>query len=298
MRTLPRWRRGFSLIEILVALVILGILGASMTKLMLSQTRGYQYDAGGRRARTTARSAMNIMTTDLRMTQDNGGVSYVDATDHRRVDVKVPVAFGVVCKVSGSSVYIALAPVDSFQLATIRYAGYAVRNSSGTYDYVTGDELRSADASKCHDASVAVYADTITMNGRSGKIVEATGVASPPAGTARGSMAFVWQTVGYFFASSQIYTGRWGLYRAVTGAHTRDTMELMSPFSSNARFSYYTNPAQTNDAPRTTAPADLNTIRGFQIFLPAEASDTVPGRSGPQKTQLTTAVFFKNTRIQ
>jgi prepilin-type N-terminal cleavage/methylation domain-containing protein len=298
MRTLSRSRRGFSLVEILVALVMLGIVGASMTKLMLSQTRGYQYDAGGRRARTSARSAMNIMTTDLRMTQDNGGVGYVDATNHRRVDVKVPVAFGVVCKVSGSSIYIAIAPVDSFQLATIHYAGYAVRNTSGVYDYVVGDQLKSADASKCHDASVAVYADTISMNGRFGSIVEATSTSSPPAGTGRGSIAFLYQTVGYFFDTSKIYPGRTGLYRAVNGAHTRDTMELMSPFSSSARFSYYTNPAQTNDAARTTAPTDLNTIRGFQIFLPAEASDTVPGRNGPQKTQLRTAVFFKNTRIQ
>ena len=72
-----------------------------MTKMMLSQTRGYQYDNGGRRSRTAARSAMNIMITDLRMTQDNGGVTSLDATNNRSVDVRVPIAFGVVCVVAG-----------------------------------------------------------------------------------------------------------------------------------------------------------------------------------------------------
>ena len=53
-----------------------------------------------------------------------------------------------------------------------------------------------------------------------------------------------------------------------------------------------------DDSPKTTAPADLNTVRGLQIYLAAEASDTVPGYTGPKKTPVTTAVFFKNTRNQ
>jgi len=39
-------------------------------------------------------------------------------------------------------------------------------------------------------------------------------------------------------------------------------------------------------------------VRGLKILLAAEASDTVPGYTGPKKSPLTTAVFFKNTRIQ
>ena len=33
---------------------------------------------------------MNILITDLRMTQDFGGVELLDATNNRRIDVKVP----------------------------------------------------------------------------------------------------------------------------------------------------------------------------------------------------------------
>ena len=46
------------------------------------------------------------------------------------------------------------------------------------------------------------------------------------------------------------------------------------------------------------APGDVNTVRGLKILFAAEASDTVPGYTGPKKSPLTTAVFFKNTRIQ
>ena len=297
MRSHTRSRRGFSLVEIITALTILAIIGGAMTKMLLAQTRGYQYDSGGRRSRTAARSAMNIMITDLRMTQDNGGVSYLDATNHRRVDVRVPVAFGVVCEVTGSSVAMAITPVDSFQLATIKFGGYAVRDATtGIYSYVAGGTLSSANVSKCHAGGVSIYADTITMGGRTGAVVEATG--APPAGTAVGSMAMLWQTVQYSFDASKVYPNRAGLFRIVSNAASADTNELIAPFSWSARFSYFTNPAQANDAATTTVPADLNTVRGLKILLAAEAADTVPGYTGPKKSPLTTAVFFKNTRIQ
>jgi prepilin-type N-terminal cleavage/methylation domain-containing protein len=297
MRSPTRSRRGFSLVEIITALTILAVIGGAMTKMMLSQTRGYQYDNGGRRSRTVARRAMNIMTTDLRMTQDNGGVSYVDATTHRRVDVRVPVAFGVVCEVTTGSVTMSITPVDSFQLATIKFGGYAVRNATtGIYSYVAGGTLAAGDVSRCRTSGVKIFADTITMGGRAGAVVEATGV--PPTGTAVGSMAMLWQTVRYSFDSSKAYPNRAGLYRIVSNAASADTNELIAPFSWSARFSYFTNPAQAEDTATTTAPANLNEVRGLKILLAAEASDTVPGYAGPKKSPLTTAVFFKNTRIQ
>jgi hypothetical protein len=211
----------------------------------------------------------------------------------------VPVAFGVVCVVGASSLTLSMVPVDSFQLARIRYGGFAVRNStSGIYSYVPGGTMTTSSASACHGGggSPNITADTITVGGRPGSVVTVTG--APPAGTVAGSMAFVWQTVRYSFDSSGVYPNRAGLYRIVSGATSADTNELIAPFSWNARFSYYTNPAQANDTARTTTPSDYNQVRGFKIFLPAEASDTVQGRSGPQKTPMTTAVFFKNTRTQ
>jgi len=297
MRTPIRSRRGFSLVEIITALTILAIIGSAMTKILLSQTRGYQYDSGGRRSRTVARSAMNIMITDLRMTQDNGGVAYVDGTSNQRVDVKVPVGFGVICQVHSNKLVLAMTPVDSFQLATMKFGGFAVRDpTTGIYEYRADGAMTTGNASDCHGGGVAIYADTITMGGRQGKVVEVTG--APASFSAVGGMAMIWQTVTYSFGASEAYPGRLGLYRVIRDATTQDSSELIAPFSTSARFSYFTNPPQPQDTATNTAPADLNTIRGLKILLAAEASDTVPGYTGPKKSPLTTAVFFKNTRIQ
>jgi prepilin-type N-terminal cleavage/methylation domain-containing protein len=297
MRTPTRSRHGFSLIEIITALTILAIIGSAMTKVLLSQTRGYQYDSGGRRSRTVARSAMNIMITDLRMTQDNGGVAYLDGTNNQRVDVRVPVAFGVICQVHSTKLVVAMTPVDSFQLATMKYGGFAVRDATtGIYTYFNGGAMTTGNVNDCHIAGTDIYADTITMGGRQGRVVEVSGNASGVAVV--GGMAMVWQTVTYSFGASEAYPGRLGLYRVVRDATTKDSSELIAPFSTSARFSYFTNPPQANDVATTTAPTDLNTVRGLKILLAAEASDTVPGYTGPKKSPLTTAVFFKNTRIQ
>ena len=302
-RSAFRTRRGFSVLEIITALVIVAILGVSMTKLILGQARSFQLDNGGRRARAAARAAMNILITDLRMTQDFGGVEALYGTLNQRIDVRVPLVFGVVCEVNATNAVLALVPVDSFQMAAAKYNGYAVRMAAtGVYSYTTptsSDTIQAANVSRCHTGP-NMWADTMTSNGRAGRVVIVT--PAPPAGTVVGAPAFVWQTVSYEFKNSGMYPGALGLYRVIRGRANSDTLseELIAPFASTARFAYYTNPSQSLDRPTLTAPAaaSYNTLRGFQIQLPAQSSDTVPGRTTPQKAAVTTAVFFKNTRNQ
>jgi hypothetical protein len=123
---------------------------------------------------------------------------------------------------------------------------------------------------------------------------------APPGITAVGSPMFVWQSVRYEFKNSTIYPSRLGLYRTVKGRAGTDSTsdELIAPFASTARFYYYKmNPYGSGDAADSLAPANLNNIRGFRIFLPAQSSDTMPTRTTPQSATVSTAVFFKNTRF-
>jgi len=295
-----RGRRGFTIVEIITSLVIVAIIGLAMTKLILGQTRAFQFDNGGRRARAAARSAMNILITDLRMTQDNGGVTFVDGAN-RRVDVRVPTVFGFVCENSGTSVVVSLVPVDSFQRASGKYGGYAYRDSTtGLYTYVAAgltDTIQTANVSRCHGGGIGLFADTTGIAGRTGGVFIASGLGLGIAPI--GAPVFIWQTVSYEFKASQIYPGRYGLYRTVRGRANTDTTsdELIAPFKTTARFYYYSqSPYATRDTALATAPA-LNNIRGFKIFLPAESSDTMPTRNTPISAAVTTAVFFKNTRV-
>jgi hypothetical protein len=245
---------------------------------------------------------MNILITDLRMTQDNGGVSSVDVTNNRRVTVRVPTVFGFVCELTGTGIVAALVATDSFQLATSKYGGFAVRDSvTGIYSYSSagsGDTIRTAGAARCHGAPANQYADTTRIAGRVGGVYVMS--PAPPGITAIGSPMFVWQTVSYEFKNSTIYPGRLGLYRTVLGRAATDSTsdELIAPFAATARFSYYTiNPYGTRDSALAAPPGNLNNIRGFRIFLPAESSDTMPTRNTPQSSTVSTAVFFKNTRF-
>ena len=302
MRGRQRSRRGFTIVEIITSLTIIAIIGLAMTKLILGQTRSFQYDNGSRRARAAARGAMNILITDLRMTQDQGGVQSVDAVNNRKVTVRVPTVFGFVCELAGSAVVVSVVPTDTFQFNHGKYGGYAVRDSVlGTYAYVVAaatDSLRTTGAGRCHGGGVNMFADSGHVAGNLGAVYLMS--PAPPAITAVGSPVFVWQTVTYEFKSSAIYSGRLGLYRTVSGLSGADTTsdELIAPFKSTAKFSYYTKtPYTTQDAPTLSAPASLDNIRGFQILLPAESSDTMPTRNTPQSATTTTAVFFKNTRF-
>jgi hypothetical protein len=181
-----------------------------------------------------------------------------------------------------------------------KYAGYAVRNkTTGAYAYSAAgasDTITAQDVSKCH--APGYYPDTARIAGRIGNVVKVT--PAPPVGTLVGDPAFVYQRVRYEFKASGIYAGRLGLWRKIMGRANTDSLkeELIAPFSSTARFSYFVNPSNYRDTASKTAPTNLNTIRGFQIYLPAESSDTVPGHTAPQYANTTTAVFFKNTRVQ
>ena len=301
MRRHAAARAGFSLVEILTALVIFGVIGVALTKMVIGQARSFQIDNGSRRARTTARSAMNILTTDLRMTQDVGAIDSIDTVNNRWVDLKVPTAFGIVCQVNAANIIIAIVAVDSFQTASSKYGGYAVRNpTTGSYQYTSAgssDTIWTANVNSCRGGP-QIFADTVRFSGRAGGVYEASGV--PPAGATVGAPAFIYQHVRYQFDTSGIYPNRMGLYRTIRGRNNTDklTEELIAPFASTARFRYYTNPWTYRDTVTKTAPANVNTIRGLQIHLPAQSSDTVPGARSPRTSTTTMSVFFKNVRIQ
>jgi prepilin-type N-terminal cleavage/methylation domain-containing protein len=301
MRPHTRARAGFSLVELITAIAILGIIGVALTKMVIGQTRNFQIDNGARRARTAGRSAMNILTTDLRMAQDFGAIDSIDTAKNRWVDLKVPVAFGIVCEKNAGNVVLSIVAVDSFQTASSKYGGYAVRNSTtGLYEYskaTSSDTIKTVDPTRCHGVP-AIYADTFPLAGRKGNVFIAS--PAPAAGATVGAPAFVYQSVRYQFDTSTIYSKRLGLFRKIRGRGNTDSLseELIAPFDTTARFRYYTNPWKWHDTVTKTAPTDVNTIRGLQIYLPAQASDTVPGAKTPRKATTTMSVFFKNVRLQ
>jgi prepilin-type N-terminal cleavage/methylation domain-containing protein len=300
-----RARSGFTMVEIIVALIIFAIVGLALTKMLLTQSAGFKRDVTARRARAGARSSMNLIVSDVRMGQDINGVQL--ANDSTFV-IKAPIQFGLVCAVGGGGTTIAAVAADSFVTADTKYGGYAVRNANSPYSYTfvsstSSGATTTGSSATCTGLANPIRSDTVSSSGRVGKIITFTPGTSTT-NTAVGQPAFLWQYVTYRFRKETGDNAR-NLYRVSCGADTVSTGTycnkelLMGPFSTKARFNYYltTATSASQDSSVKTAPADLNTIRGVEFVLAAISPDTVGSSKGPASATTTTSVFFKNVRV-
>jgi prepilin-type N-terminal cleavage/methylation domain-containing protein len=288
-----RLRRGFTLVEMLTTLVILGIVGGALIKLIMVQARFSQTQMALRSARNVSRSAMNVMITDLRMVQDSGGL-VVASPDS--VIVRIPLAFGLVCSTSGGGVTLSLLPADSAMVALGVYAGYAIRDSaSGLYSYTSATHrlrvtnLNSGLAATCTAAGIS----PITYGTRSSSIVT---LADSPVGNSNvGWPAFIYQRVTYKFANSSAYPGRRGLWRLVATDDPSNPVadEIIAPFDASAKFRFY---ALNADAAQDTTPTRLSDVRGIELVLAGSSNEKLSNNAQAKQATMVTGVFFKNRR--
>ena len=137
-----RQRAAYTMVELLIAIMILAIVATAMTRLMVTQANFTSAQTALRGARSVSRDAYNILMTDLRMVQDSGGLTYAKKDS---IKVRVPMAFGLVCAVFGSYTTVSLVPVDSALFALGTYGGTAYRDTtSGIFQWfaaVAGDAI-------------------------------------------------------------------------------------------------------------------------------------------------------------
>jgi len=271
-----RERRGFTLVELLVALVLVGIVGGGLTALLAGQMRFQRVEDATRDSRSAARAALNVMRTDMRMLEGSGAVVSAAARD---ITIRVPYAFGVVCASNSTQTDVSLFPADSTMVQNAGLSGWAWRADSGDWTYVNSvNSLSDVSTSSCDGASIEVLTD-----GRSIRLDP--GVA----GLDEGTPIFLFQQIRYRFDESGIYPGRDALYRTVVTPDNE--AELVAPFASTARFRFYTDWAGDSEA---TVPADLSTIVGFEVVMDAESVNDSPRGDAPEAFGLSAGVFFQN----
>ncbi|MDQ6831408.1 MAG: prepilin-type N-terminal cleavage/methylation domain-containing protein [Gemmatimonadota bacterium] len=301
-----RRRPGQTLVELLIALVLLAILGGAVTRLMVWQSRFFDQQAQGRAARSAARSGMNLLLSELRML-DASGLSSSDTvsvsdvqTD--RITVRVPFAFGIVCSNTGAggSIRIAVLPVDSLLWATTAidagnggFSGYAWRDNgaSAAYHFVDGlvpANITDNSAAALGDCGVATIG--IAANGRFVDIQPGAttggGLRTPRVGTP----IYLYQMVRYSFSASAVIPGTLALWRTVMRTGTAE--EVAAPFAATAQFKWF---VKTNSgAPTTAVPDTLANIRGFELMLPGMSERVAEGASTQATAAVSTSVYFKN----
>jgi len=278
-------RRGFTLVELMVSIIVLSIVAGGLVEMLRSQGRFMEQQEAWRSSRGVARSSLNRLYSDLRDIEVGGGVEAA-ASGGQDITLRVPYAFGIMCSSSGSSTTLSLIPVDSAMFAGPGFSGFAWRDAAtGVYQYVTtGVTLSAGTASTCTTAGVTTLPSI--SGSPAGTFVTVAGTVSPvpPIGT----VFFLYRRVRYEFKASTILPGRTGLWRTLvtTGA----TEELATPFASTARVNFY---VVSSSTPQAAVPT-LSTIRGLQLVLDGESEKAPRGSGAPKQTQLSTSLFFIN----
>ena len=292
MRTTPlRQRAGYTLVELLIAIMILGIVATAMTRLMVSQANFTSAQSALRGARSVSRDAYNILMTDLRMVQDSGGLVFAKKDSVR---VRVPMAYGLVCNVAAGYTTVSLVPTDSALFALGTYGGTAYRDTaSGVFQWFpvsSGDVIASESVpGVCTDSVTGAGIFSMTYKGRSSTILRVKRMPGAPVATAM----FVYQEILYAFDASTAFPGRGlGLYRTVTGG-ARD--EVIAPFDTSARFRFY---VYNQDTSQFAVPSNISSIRGLDLVLNGRSIRPASGTNTQKLTKMTTAVFFKDRRDQ
>ena len=285
-------RRGFTLAEIIVCVVLLGVLGTALTRLMLAQSRLYALQRAKRDARAIGRASMNLLFSDLRMVHDGadapGGVTLASPNS---LSVKVPFAVGLVCGNATPNTVVSMFPVDSAAKAMAKYAGYAWRNRlTKQYTYVpVVDTVGNAPVTPSGSVSLCTSTAKIKSDTVSGRAWGPTDLKpqSVTAGTQPGAPVFLYQNILYFFGNSTSFPGKVALFRRIEG---RTAEELVAPFDAGARFKFF---VRNNDTSTVTPPAVLDSLVGVSLVLTGSSSATMAGRVA-EKSRMETAVLFRN----
>jgi prepilin-type N-terminal cleavage/methylation domain-containing protein len=275
---LPGRRSGVSLVELLVAMTLLGIVGLSILRTFTSQARLTDLQTKRLDARAVSRAPVNLFMSEARMVETGNGVVAASASS---VTLRIPVVMGLVCGNSGASTILSLMPVDSVALASAALSGHAYRQSSGAYSYTEATPtVSSYGGPACNNESIT------TVDG--GTMVAVT----PQMAAAEiGTVAFLYQRVRYDFGASTAISGRVGLWRTLEQSGASE--EVAAPFDAASRFRYYRADQDTVD----TAVPTLTEIRGIGLELVGASEGNRFGKGMPEKSQLQTAVFFMN-RLQ
>lgn len=268
-----RRRHGLSLVEVLIAVVLLGIVGAGITRLLQSQMRFFSRSSNARDARAVTRNALNLVSSEMAMIEPRGIV----AASADSFTVRAPYAIGILC----SSSTVTFAPVDSLIWAQAVYAGYAYRDTTAgavtTYVAAGGSSLGNGSASDCTGNGIATV-----PNGR--VLVVAP---SMPIGT-RGAPVLLYQTITYKIAASSIVSGRTALWRRVAGGSNE---EVAVPLGSGTRFRFYVSGGLS---PQDAVPGTISTLTGVELVLVGESERTSPGINRVENDTLRVPILFRN----
>jgi len=279
------FRRGFTLVEMLISMIVLAIVGAGLVQMVMSQGRFMDHQEASRSSRAVSRGSLNRLFGEVRNVEAVGGVEAAAAggTDFT---LRVPYAYGIMCATNGTTTTLSLLPVDAAMYGAPGFSGFAWRDANGVYQYVTaGVSLSATGAGPCIAANITTLP---SINGSpAGQTVNVGGTVNPvpPVGT----IFFLFRRIRYEFKASTLVPGRVGLWRTLVTPSTGE--ELTAPLANTARVRFYVDYGTTAQA---AVPGTLASIRGLEFQLDGQSEQAPRGSAAPITTSLNTSIFFNN----
>lgn len=241
---------GFTLVEILMALVVAGLLTTGMYKLLLDQNRFYGQMSDRSYAEETLRASADLAAAELRLTTSGDVV----AAEADSVAVRSDVLRAYVCHVtSGDAVYFYVTDeVSEAALTGSRGTAYSDPFTEA-YEYDPGFDATGT-------ASSTAQSECEARGTPAGKAAERYrlkdwgGALDPPQ---PGATLRVHRKLSYFFAPSEISDGL---------ALWRNEGELSGPYADGARFQYQVcTSGSCSWATKVSDASDQRDIRRIQI---------------------------------
>jgi hypothetical protein len=279
-RAIATSRRGLSIAELIVGMVILAIVGMALSRVLMSQARYFSHQKASNLARNVSRGPLNRVVSDLRMVEALGGVISASETV---LLVRVPYAMGVVCAKVDPYTHISLLPVDSAMYWSPGFSGYAWRNGEGVYTYVESGSpsIAPGDLATCNAAAIT------TLTSDLAKVIKIIPALDTTASV--GTPVFLFRQIKYEFKASTAVPGMKGLFRTVVATGAWE--ELAAPFDNASKFRFFVMNSLTSQA---DPPADLSTLRGIELLMNGMSENIPTGSAAKTSAPFTTAVFFKN----
>lgn len=280
-------RRGMTLVELLIAMVVAAIIGTSLVALLVSQSQFSERLTAERDARTAARTPVALLGAELRMVDPEWGI---ESATTNLVVLRIPYALGVFCGTSGSNYIVQLLPTDATLFSAPGHAGYAIRGTGGAYTWYGVTTLAASNATS---ACTSAVPPIDLLQGAS--LISLAQPATPPVVPIPGTPVSRYRRIEYSYGTSAT-TGHRSLFRRVLGVENTP-QEIGGPYTdaAAASFSFFLRAAPT--VATTTVPADLSTIVGLNVGLPGRAERNPRMASQTVSSNLSTAFYFTNRRF-
>jgi prepilin-type N-terminal cleavage/methylation domain-containing protein len=282
-------RRGFTLVELLVAMVLAGIVTASIYQLLVSNQRVYRLQTERADLNADLRAALAILPSELRE---------ISATDTMESDLLVMTSSAVTFKAMRTLNFVCQKPPtgtgSSGTVIVWRTPQFGLRSLDATRDsilvFAEGDTTTRGDNSWVH-ANVSAISAGVCSDGSAGMAISLNGV-SPAGGLddvmegapARGFE--VEQLLSYSDADGDLWLG---LRQYGKGSGWGTTQPLLGPLAaSGLQFSYFDSVGAT-----TAVPTQVYSIGLTVIGSTDEAVVSGPDTRRLQDT-LTTRIAIRN----